>query len=78
MIKKVNIHEAKTHLSRLLGQVAKGDEVVIAHAGKPVARLVSVVNRPAKRVAGTAKGKIVISKDFEKPLPKSLLKAFGS
>jgi prevent-host-death family protein len=68
---EVNIHEAKTHLSRLLERVAMGEEVVIAKAGTPVAKLV-----PLKRGGGfkfgSAKGKIVIADDFNDPLPKEI------
>jgi prevent-host-death family protein len=61
----VNIHEAKTHLSRLLQRVAGGEEITIAKAGTPVARLVPVgVDKP-KRQLGIDKGKIWISEDFD-------------
>lgn len=73
---KVNIHDAKTHFSQLLTKVGEGEEVIIARAGKPVARLVPVAERPERRIPGSAKGKIVIGDDFDKPLPDSLLKAF--
>ena len=76
MSRKVNIHEAKTHFSMLLQQVGKGDEIIIANAGKPVARLIPFLERSSKRVPGTAKGKVRISKDFDAPLPKSLQKLF--
>ncbi len=72
----INIHEAKTHFSRLLARVGEGEEVVIAKAGKPVARLVPVGKRPEQRVPGSAKNKVVIGKDFGKPLPPSILKTF--
>lgn len=76
MSRKVNIHEAKTHFSMILQQVEKGDEIIIANAGKPVARLIPFSERSSKRVPGTAKGKVRISKDFDAPLPKSLQKLF--
>ena len=76
MIRKVNIHEAKTNLSRLLAGVEKGEEVIIAKAGKPVARLVSVKERSDKRTPGTAKGKISIAENFDAPLPDSILQDF--
>lgn len=66
----VNIHEAKTHLSRLLEQVRNGEEVVIAKAGKPVARLVAVQARPARRTPGMDKGKVIIHPDFDDPIPE--------
>ena len=74
-MKTVNIHEAKTHLSRLLSRVAAGEEIVISKAGKPVARLVPVVGPPQKRVLGTEKGRIFIAEDFD-ALPDDLLAAF--
>lgn len=66
----VNVHEAKTHLSRLLERVERGEEVVIARAGKPVAKLVSV--NPAKKtrgVLGRYRGQIWMSEDFDDPVP---------
>jgi len=76
MSAKVNIHEAKTHFSRILTRVCEGEEVVIAKAGKPVARLIPVGKRVKQRFPGTAKDKVVIGKDFGKPLPKAVLNAF--
>lgn len=71
----VNIHEAKTHLSRLLEAVARGDELVIAKAGKPVARLVPITpNRD--RAPGFLKGKIRIARDFDAALSAELLATF--
>jgi prevent-host-death family protein len=72
----VNIHEAKTHLSRLLVRVSGGEEIIIARAGKPIARLVPITEKPARRVPGTARGKIVIKPDFDQPLPADVLEAF--
>ena len=72
----VNIHEAKTHLSRLLSRVMAGEEIIIARAGKPVARLIPIGDRPATRVPGSAKGKVVIAPDFDAPLPGEMLEAF--
>lgn len=69
---EVNIHEAKTHLSKLLERVALGEEVIIAKAGKPVARLVAIEGRKAKRPLGLAKGQIVIADDFDAPLPADI------
>ncbi|MBA3610416.1 MAG: type II toxin-antitoxin system Phd/YefM family antitoxin [Rubrobacter sp.] len=76
MTKTVNIHEAKTHLSRLLEQVRLGEEVIIAKAGKPVARLVAVSEKPKRRVPGTARGQIWIADDFDAPLPPELQEFF--
>ena len=67
---EVNIHEAKTHLSRLLERVAMGEEVIIAKAGKPIAKLVSVDRSKRKRVLGTAEGDFTVPDDFNDPLPK--------
>ena len=73
---QVNIHEAKTHLSKLLARVREGEEVIIAKAGKPVARLIPVVEQPVRRVPGSAKGKLMIAPDFDAPLPEAVLKTF--
>jgi prevent-host-death family protein len=74
---EVNIHEAKTHLSRLLQRVAAGEEITIARAGVPVARLVAVEAKPKKlRPLGMDRGRIWIADDFDAPLPDDLLKAF--
>jgi prevent-host-death family protein len=72
---KVNIHEAKTHLSRLLQRVAAGEQVTIARSGIPVARLVALEPK-AKRPLGFARGEIWIADDFDAPLPDDLLAAF--
>jgi prevent-host-death family protein len=73
---EVNIHEAKTHLSRLLQRVAEGEEVTIARAGVPVARLVAVENKKRVRPMGFARDEIWIADDFDAPLPDDLLAAF--
>jgi prevent-host-death family protein len=73
---KVNIHQAKTQFSRLIELAASGEEVVIARAGKPVARLVSYTPKGAIRRPGSMRGKIRIKKNFDAPLPKELLAAF--
>ena len=62
---KVNTHEAKTHLSRLLDRVAEGEEIVIARAGKPVAKLVPYVEQKEPRKLGTLKGKIRLAPDWD-------------
>jgi prevent-host-death family protein len=67
---EVNIHQAKTHLSRLLQRVAGGEEITIAHAGVPVARLVPIERAQAKRKLGIDQGKIWIADDFDAPLPE--------
>ena len=71
----VNIHQAKTHLSRLVEEVSAGKELIIGKAGKPLAKLVPL--KPAKpvRKPGFLKGKIRIAGDFDKPLPASVVAA---
>ncbi len=69
---EVNIHEAKTHLSRLLERVAMGEEVIIAKAGTPVAKLVPLKTRPKKRALGSAKGEFTVPEDFNDPLPTEI------
>ena len=74
-MKTVNVHEAKTKLSELLKRVEAGEEVVIARAGKPVARLVPAA-RNSKPILGAARGLVKISDDFNDPLPEELLREF--
>jgi prevent-host-death family protein len=64
----VNIHEAKTHLSELLQRVMSGEEVIIAKAGKPVARLLPFQPPPESRHPGHDAGQVVIAPDFDAPL----------
>jgi prevent-host-death family protein len=71
----VNIHEAKSQLSRLIEAVVAGEDVVIARAGTPVARLVPVDAKPGLRF-GLMKGKIRIADDFNAPLPDDVLATF--
>ncbi len=72
----VNIHEAKTHLSKLVEAVSKGQEIIIAKSGKPIAKLTGIkVARPIRK-PGFLKGKIRIADDFDAPLPEDLLDAF--
>jgi prevent-host-death family protein len=73
---EVNIHQAKTHLSRLLQRVAEGEEVTIARAGVPVAKLVPVEVKKNIRPLGFARGEIWVADDFDAPLPDDLLAAF--
>lgn len=75
-MRAVNIHEAKTHLSRLIERVGRGEEITLAKAGRPVAKLVPLAPRVDRRSPGTAKGRIVVASDFEAPLPKELRKSF--
>lgn len=73
---KINIHDAKTRLSRMVEEVESGKEIVIARAGKPVARLVPFKLKGAPRRKGLLKGKIKISDAFYKPLPRDVIAAF--
>jgi prevent-host-death family protein len=73
----VNIHEAKTHLSRLIERVETGEEVVIARAGRPVARLVPFRARTAPRVPGQWRGRIQLAPDFDRT-DDTVLDAFES
>jgi prevent-host-death family protein len=73
---QVNIHEAKTHFSKLITRVLAGEEVVIARAGTPVARLVPAAQRAARRLPGSARGKLALAPDFDEPLPESILEEF--
>ena len=75
---EVNIHEAKTHLSRLLERVQQGEEIVIAKAGRPVAKLVRIHPR-AKRVLGSARGTITFKPGWDAPLTeRELAEMLGS
>jgi len=75
---QINIHEAKTHLSSLIERVEAGEEVIIARSGKPVAKLVSLAPPKAVRQPGTARGEIIVSDDFDSPLPDDILRDFHS
>ena len=66
----VNIHEAKTHLSKLLQRVMNGEQIIIAKAGNPIAVLVPYSELTKDRVPGIDAGKVVISPDFDDPLPE--------
>ena len=70
MDKPVNIHDAKTHLSRLIERVEAGEEITLARAGRPVAKLVPYVRRTEPRQPGLWKGRIVIAPDFDAPIPE--------
>lgn len=73
----VNIHEAKTHLSRLIEEVAAGNEVIIARNRRPVARLVPIAPRLLARRPGQWRGKVWIGTDFDDPLPSDAAGDFG-
>lgn len=75
--KQVNLYEAKTHLSRLVQEVADGAEIIIARAGEPVARLVPLAaERQPERKPGRLRGKVWISGEFDDPLPPGVLAGF--
>ncbi|MBP7583849.1 MAG: type II toxin-antitoxin system prevent-host-death family antitoxin [Spirochaetes bacterium] len=67
-MKKVTIHEAKTHLSRLIRNALAGEEVIIARGSKPLVKLMVIEESSVKRKLGTAAGKIRFAKDFNEPL----------
>jgi prevent-host-death family protein len=72
----INLYEAKTQLSKLVDQAAAGTDVIIARAGKPVARLTRLAEPKRKIRFGLLKGKIKIAKDFDAPLPEEVLADF--
>ena len=73
----VNVHEAKTHLSRLLEQALAGEEVIIMRSGRPLVKLTPVAAAPRRRTVGSGKGDFVVPDDFDAPLPDAILDAFG-
>jgi len=72
----VNVYEAKTHLSRLLRRVRGGEEIVIAAAGRPVARLVPIAPDAGPRILGGDEGVVWDAEDFNAPLPDAILDTF--
>jgi prevent-host-death family protein len=72
----INIHEAKTHLSRIVDEVAAGAEVIIAKAGKPMARLTPLESVPRPKKLGMLKGKIKVPDNFNEPLPEDVIERF--
>ena len=72
----VNIHEAKTHFSKLIERAMKGEEVIIGKSGRPVVKLIAIQNKPPKRVPGALQGQIRISDDFDAPLSADILDEF--
>jgi prevent-host-death family protein len=74
----VNIHEAKTHLSKLVAQVEAGEEIIIARDGHPVARLTPIRPASEKRVAGRDRGLFTVPDDFDSPLPDTVVDEFES
>lgn len=73
----VNIHEAKTHFSKLLQRALAGEEVIISRAGKPIAKIVPIGNRTRRRF-GMDRGVFDVPEDFDRPLPDAILDTFES
>jgi len=71
----INIHEAKTHLSRIVERAAGGEEILIAKAGRPLVKLIPCKERRVPRTPGTWKGKVRIKPNFD-VLPESIARAF--
>jgi prevent-host-death family protein len=79
VVKAINIHDAKTHFSKLIERVAGGEEIVIAKAGKPVARLIPErPSAPATRIPGIDKGQLWISDDFDSMSESELSEWYGT
>ena len=72
----VNIHDAKTHFSKLVNQALSGDDVIISRAGKPLVRLVPYTAEAELRRGGQFRGIITMADDFDEPLPDDILKLF--
>ena len=75
-MRTVNIHAAKTQLSRLVEAAAAGEEIIIAKAGRPIARLMPLANTPGARTLGVLAGKVQVPDDFDAPLPNEVLDGF--
>ena len=75
-MKMVTVHEAKTHLSRLVERVEAGEDVIISRAGKPVARVVPIRPSAPSRQPGSLRGRIHLSEAFDAPLPEEIAAAF--
>jgi prevent-host-death family protein len=75
-MRTINIHAAKTHLSRLVEDAAAGEEIIIAKAGKPVARLCAVEGPKQRRALGLLKGKLHLPDDIDAPLSEDVAKSF--
>ncbi len=69
-MKQVNLHRAKTHLSRLVDQAVAGEDIVISKAGTPLVHLVPVAASRERRVLGLDEGKILMREDFDEPMPE--------
>jgi prevent-host-death family protein len=76
-MKTVNVHEAKTHFSKLLRRVAAGEVIAIANRGVPVARLSPAPSsKPLRGLLGSESGRMIVAADFDAPLPASVLEGF--
>ena len=75
-VTSVNVHEAKTNLSKLLQRVAAGEEIIISNRGVPVARLIPFPQEPRPSPLGMDKGRAHIADDFDAPLPPDILAGF--
>ena len=73
---QVSVHEAKTHLSKLLRRVAEGEEIWIANAGRPVAKLVAIEAVRLPRKLGRDAGRVFTASDFDGPLPSAIQRSF--
>ena len=78
MARMVNLHAAKTHLSRLVDDAVEGDDIIIAKAGRPLVRLVPVVQKRRRTGFGADRGRIALRRDFDAPLSDEMLRAFGA
>jgi prevent-host-death family protein len=76
MSKITNLYEAKTHLSELVERAAAGEEIIIAKAGRPKARLMPLEKHARPRKPGAWKGAVWIADDFDAPLPEEILRGF--
>lgn len=72
----INLYEAKTNLSQLVDRAAAGEEIVIAKAGRPMARLVPLRRRTTPRPLGLLRGQVMLGDDFDAPLPEEMIRAF--
>ena len=75
-MRNVNIHEAKTHFSKLVDTAMHGEEIIIAKAGKPAARLVPLRDAVRKIQFGLMQGEVEIAENFDAPLPEDVLTGF--
>ena len=77
MAEQVNIGDAKTRFSKLMARVEKGDEIIIARAGKPIVHIHPFKETVSERKPGSAKGQIILADDFDAPLPEEVLRDFN-